>query len=99
MLAPISALFPSSCSKNGIPCVITSLASYARVNDYGFIMTPYRKVEKKHLTDEIVYMTADEELEHYISQATVKIDEDLITKFYNWNLMITCTSITSFKSV
>ncbi len=55
--------------------LITSLASYARVNDYGFIMTPYRKVDQKHLTDEIVYMTADEELEHYISQATVEVDE------------------------
>jgi len=56
--------------------LITSLASYARVNDYGFIMTPYRKVDNKHLTDEIVYMTADEELEHYISQATVKVDDE-----------------------
>ncbi len=56
--------------------LITSLASYARVNDYGFIMTPYRKVENKHLTDEIVYMTADEELEHYISQATVEVDDN-----------------------
>ncbi|MCI8445887.1 MAG: DNA-directed RNA polymerase subunit beta, partial [Bacilli bacterium] len=56
--------------------LITSLASYSRVNDYGFIMTPYRKVENKHLTEEIVYMTADEELEHYISQATVKVDDN-----------------------
>lgn len=55
--------------------LITSLASYARVDDYGFIMTPYRKVEQCKLTDEIVYMTADEELEHYISQATVEIDD------------------------
>lgn len=56
--------------------LITSLASYARVNDYGFIMTPYRKVDNKHLTDEIVYMTADEELEYYISQAAIKVDKD-----------------------
>ena len=56
--------------------LITALASYARVNDYGFIMTPYRKVENGKLTDEVVYMTADEELEHYISQATAKIDEN-----------------------
>ena len=56
--------------------LITSLASYARVNDYGFIMTPYRKVENGHLTDEIRYMTADEELEYHISQATVKLDEN-----------------------
>ena len=56
--------------------LITSLASYARVNDYGFIMTPYRKVVDCKLTDEIVYMTADEELEYYISQATVKVNDD-----------------------
>ncbi len=56
--------------------LITSLASYARVNDYGFIMTPYRKVKDSTLTDEIVYMTADEELDYYISQATVKVDEN-----------------------
>ena len=56
--------------------LITSLASYARVNDYGFIMTPYRKVLKCKLTDEIVYMTADEEMDYYISQATVNINDD-----------------------
>lgn len=56
--------------------LITSLASYARVDDYGFIMTPYRKVNDCKLTDEIVYMTADEELEHYISQATAKVNEN-----------------------
>ena len=56
--------------------LITSLASFARVNDYGFIMTPYRKVENGKLTDEIVYMTADEELDHYISQAAIKINEN-----------------------
>lgn len=56
--------------------LITSLTSYARVDDYGFIMTPYRKVNNCKLTDEIVYMTADEELEHYISQATAKVNEN-----------------------
>ena len=55
--------------------LITSLASYAKVNDYGFIMTPYRKVKDRVLTDEIVYMTADEELDYYISQASIKIDD------------------------
>ena len=56
--------------------LITSLASYAKINEYGFITTPYRKVENCHLTDEIVYMTADEELDHYISQAAVELDEN-----------------------
>ena len=56
--------------------LITSLASYAKINDYGFIMTPYRKVNDGVLTDEVVYMTADEELEHYIAQATTEVDEN-----------------------
>jgi len=56
--------------------LITALASYARINDYGFIMTPYRKVVDGKLTDEIVYMTADEELDYHISQATVTLTED-----------------------
>ena len=56
--------------------LITSLASYAKIDDYGFIMTPYRKVENGHLTDEIKYMTADEELDYIISQSTVETSED-----------------------
>ena len=56
--------------------LITSLASYARINEYGFIMTPYRKVVDNKITDEIVYMTADEEEDYYISQATVDVDDD-----------------------
>ena len=56
--------------------LITALASYAKIDDYGFIMTPYRKVIDKKVTNEIVYMTADEELAHYISQATIQLDEE-----------------------
>ena len=56
--------------------LITSLASYAKINDYGFIMTPYRKVVNTKLTDEIVYLTADEEADYYISQATININDD-----------------------
>ena len=56
--------------------LITSLASYAKVDEYGFIMTPYRKVENSHVTDEIRYMTADEEEEYYIAPATIKINDD-----------------------
>jgi len=55
--------------------LITSLASYAKVDEYGFIMTPYRKVENGVLTDDVRYMTADEELEYYISQAAVEVDK------------------------
>ena len=55
--------------------LITSLASYAKINEYGFIMTPYRKVVNSKLTDEIVYLTADEEADYYISQATLDIND------------------------
>lgn len=80
--------------------LITSLASYARVNEYGFIMTPYRKVENGHLTDEIKYMTADEELDYHISQATVKlddnnnfVDERVPVRFRGENIMINSTDV------
>lgn len=56
--------------------LITALASYAKIDDYGFIMTPYRKVVDRHLTEEVVYMTADEELEYYISQAAIDVDDN-----------------------
>ena len=55
--------------------LITSLAGYAKINDYGFIMTPYHKVKDGVVQDEIIYMTADEEADFYISQATVKLDD------------------------
>ena len=57
--------------------LITSLASYAKVDEYGFIQTPYRKVENKKLTDKVDYLTADEENDFYISQATVNVNDDL----------------------
>ena len=56
--------------------LITSLASYAKIDEYGFIMTPYRKVADKQITDEVVYLTADEELDYIISQSTVGTNED-----------------------
>ena len=56
--------------------LITSLASYAKINEYGFITTPYRKVFDKHISDEVVYLTADEEADYYISQSTINIDKD-----------------------
>ena len=57
--------------------LITSLASYAKVDEYGFIQTPYRKVENKKLTDQVDYLTADQENEYYISQATVNVNDDM----------------------
>ncbi|MDE6284405.1 MAG: DNA-directed RNA polymerase subunit beta [Bacilli bacterium] len=58
--------------------LITSLAGYAKVNEYGFIMTPYRKVADGIVSDEIIYMTADEEKDYYISQATIALDGNKI---------------------
>ena len=80
--------------------LITALASYARIDDYGFIMTPYRKKKDKKLTDEIVYMTADEELDHYISQATIKLNENkeivedrLPVRFRGENIIVSADKI------
>ena len=56
--------------------LITSIASYAKINDYGFIMTPYRKVVDCKVTDEVEYMTADEEADYYIGSATVNLSDD-----------------------
>ena len=55
--------------------LITSLASYAKIDEYGFIMTPYRKVKKCQITDDVEYLTADEEMDYIISQSTVETDE------------------------
>ena len=61
--------------------LINSLASYARINEYGFIEAPYRKIDKSdpknpRVTDEVVYMTADEEDNYHVAQANVKLDEE-----------------------
>ena len=55
--------------------LITSLATYAKINEYGFITTPYRKIKDGKLLDQIDYLTADEEDNYVISQATVKVNE------------------------
>jgi DNA-directed RNA polymerase subunit beta len=56
--------------------LIGALATYARVNEYGFIETPYRKVVEGRVTDEVVYLAADEEEEHVIAQANAPIGPD-----------------------
>ena len=56
--------------------LITSLASYAKIDDYGFIMTPYRKVDDRKITDQVDYLTADEEEDLIIAEATVTTDDD-----------------------
>ena len=56
--------------------LITSLTTYARINEYGFIETPYRKVVDGVVTDKIEYLTADVEYEQIIAQSYEKLDED-----------------------
>ncbi|MDQ7071661.1 MAG: DNA-directed RNA polymerase subunit beta [Rhodobacterales bacterium] len=56
--------------------LINSLATYARVNKYGFIETPYRKVVDGHVTDEVQYMSATEEMRHTVAQAQAQLDEN-----------------------
>lgn len=56
--------------------LIVSLAIYAAVNEYGFLVTPYRKVDKTKITDEIVYLMADEEAEAKICQSSVEVDKN-----------------------
>ncbi|MBN2396171.1 MAG: DNA-directed RNA polymerase subunit beta, partial [Candidatus Atribacteria bacterium] len=56
--------------------LIGSLSIYGRINDFGFIETPYRKVEDGALTDQITFLTADEEDQYKIAQMTIEIDQD-----------------------
>ena len=61
--------------------LINSLASYARINQYGFVEAPYRKVDKSdpknpRVTDEVVYLTADEEDKYIVAQANERLDSD-----------------------
>ncbi|MBR5368967.1 MAG: DNA-directed RNA polymerase subunit beta [Lachnospiraceae bacterium] len=61
--------------------LINSLASYARINEYGFVEAPYRKVDKTdpenpRVTDTVVYMTADEEDNYYVAQANEQLDDE-----------------------
>ena len=56
--------------------LIGSLATFARINPVGFIETPYRVVRDAHVTDEVHYLTADDEKRHVIAQASVKLDDE-----------------------
>ncbi|MCG7626109.1 DNA-directed RNA polymerase subunit beta [Epibacterium sp. Ofav1-8] len=56
--------------------LINSLATFARVNKYGFIETPYRVVKEGQVTDEVHYMSATEEMRHTVAQANANLDDD-----------------------
>ncbi|MGA8296036.1 MAG: DNA-directed RNA polymerase subunit beta [Acidimicrobiales bacterium] len=66
--------------------LIGHLATYARVNEYGFIETPYRKVQDGRVTDEIVYLAADEEEEYVIAQASATLDDQ--KRFVNERVLV-----------
>ena len=74
--------------------LINSLATFARVNKYGFIESPYRKVNSGKVTDEVVYLSAMEEMRHHVAQANADIDErgqltgDLINCRYQGDAML-----------
>jgi DNA-directed RNA polymerase subunit beta len=77
--------------------LIGSLSTYARVNQYGFIETPYRKVDKERgvVTDEIEYLTADEEEDFIVAQANAPLDEEgrfvqkrIVTRYRDETLMV-----------
>ena len=76
--------------------LITSLSGYAKVNEYGFIMTPYRHVVDGQVQmDDVRYLTADEETDYYISEANIKLDDDnhiveneVIVRYNGDNLMV-----------
>ncbi|MFM7085154.1 MAG: DNA-directed RNA polymerase subunit beta, partial [Hyphomicrobium sp.] len=74
--------------------LINSLATFARVNKYGFIESPYRRVKDSRVTDEVVYLSAMEEMRHYVAQANAEIDskgkfvDDLITCRYQGDVLL-----------
>ena len=74
--------------------LINSLATFARVNKYGFIESPYRKVVDGKLTDQVVYLSAMEEMRHHVAQANAEVDakgkltDDLITCRYQGDVLL-----------
>ena len=74
--------------------LINSLATFARVNKYGFIESPYRKVVNGKVTDEVVYLSAMEEMRHHVAQANAEVDAkgkltgDLITCRFSGDVVL-----------
>ncbi|MCH9765399.1 MAG: DNA-directed RNA polymerase subunit beta, partial [Alphaproteobacteria bacterium] len=74
--------------------LINSLATFARVNKYGFIESPYRRVKDNRVTDEVVYLSAMEEMRHHVAQANAELDakgtlvKDLVTVRFQGDVML-----------
>jgi DNA-directed RNA polymerase subunit beta len=85
--------------------LINSLATYARVNKYGFVETPYRKVKDSRVTDEVIYLSAMEEARYTVAQANAVIDtrgrftEDLIVCRHAGDVLMVPTDKVDFMDV
>ncbi len=85
--------------------LINSLATFARVNKYGFIESPYRKVVNARVTEDVAYLSAMEEMRHHVAQANATIDakgkltEDLVTVRYQGDVMLVPTDKVDYIDV
>jgi DNA-directed RNA polymerase subunit beta len=85
--------------------LINSLATFARVNKYGFIESPYRKVVDGQVTDEVLYLSATEEAKYYVAQAQVPVDkkgrltEDLVLCRHAGDVVVTTPDKVDFMDV
>ena len=85
--------------------LINSLATFARVNKYGFIESPYRKVVNNKVTDEVIYLSAMEEMRHHVAQANAEVDAkgkltgDLITCRFNGDVLLVSPDKVDFIDV
>lgn len=85
--------------------LINSLATFARVNKYGFIEAPYRKVVDGHVTDEVVYLSAMEEGKYYVAQANIPLDaagkfeEDLVVCRHAGDVLLVTPDRVDFMDV
>ncbi len=85
--------------------LINSLATFARVNKYGFIEAPYRRVKDGQVTDEVIYLSAMEESKHYVAQANAPVDgqrrltEDLVVCRHAGDVIMVPTERVDFMDV
>jgi DNA-directed RNA polymerase subunit beta len=85
--------------------LINSLATFARVNKYGFIEAPYRRVKEGRVTDEVVYLSAMEEAKHYVAQANAPLDakraltEDLVVCRHAGDVVMAAVDRVDFMDV
>ena len=85
--------------------LINSLATFARVNKYGFIETPYRRVKDGHVTEDVIYLSAMEEGKYYVAQANIPLDaegrftEDLVVCRHGGDVLMVSPDKVDFMDV